>query len=367
MQPKKLIALICLAVLIVIALILAVRMAVQIPAVQNEMKTTPTPTPVYGNVMVITPDPNAPTPVPVLKNGSEGDTVKQLQQRLQELGYYSGSIDGQFGNGTKNAVMTFQRQHGLDDDGVVGTDTNSMLYSQAAQPCASPTPTMTPMPTVTPDTRPVAAVDAKPYIRADGLPLLVNKLYPLADDYRPYELINMAAYCDPGIVKIKYSDTLAEREAVDALMVMLKAAIDEGIANWQVSAAYRDVAYQQQLFDQQVKAYEKDGMSHSKAVSATQKTVANPGTSEHHLGTAFDITVPGVSFAGTKQANWLAENCWQYGFILRYAKDKESITGFVAEAWHFRYVGAEHSIPMRNLNQCLEEYIEANGLYIEEF
>lgn len=366
MQPKKLIALICIILLIAVTLFLAVRMAVQIPAVQNEMKTTPTPTPLYGNVMIVTLDPNAPTPAPVLKNGSEGDAVKQLQQRLKDLGYYQGTVDGQYGNGTKNAVTAFQQQHGLDDDGVAGPDTSGMLYSAAAKPYATPTPTPTPMPTVTPVAKPVAAVDAKPYIRADGLPLLVNKSYPLPADYRPYDLVNMADYCDPNIVKIKYSDTLAEREAVDALLIMLQAAIDQGVSNWQISAAYRDVAYQQRLFDQQVKAYEKDGFSHSKAVSATRKTVADPGTSEHHIGTVFDITVPGVSFAGTKQANWLAENCWQYGFILRYAKDKEAITGFVAEAWHFRYVGAEHSIPMRNGNLCLEEYIEQNGLFIED-
>lgn len=371
MQAKKLIALICLAALAVVVLILAGRMALVIPAVYSEARSTPTPTPVYGNVMIITPDPNAPTPAPVLKNGSEGDQVKLLQSRLQSLGYYSGQIDGQFGPGTQGAVRTFQQQHGLDDDGVVGPDTSTMLYSDAAKPCATPTPTLTPIPTVTPSPQPTAAaaavVDSKPYVRPDGLPLLVNRLYPLPEDYQPYDLVNMAEYCDPSVVKIKYSDTLAEREAVDALLVMLRAAQAEGIQTWQISAAYRDVAYQQQLFDKQVREYEKkDGFTHARAVSATRKTVADPGTSEHHIGTVFDITVPGVSFAGTKQAEWLAANCWQYGFILRYAKDKEAITGFVAEAWHFRYVGAEHAIPMRNENLCLEEYIEAYGLYIED-
>ena len=102
----------------------------------------------------------------------------------------------------------------------------------------------------------------------------------------------------------------------------------------------------------------ENGMSRSKARSATRKTVADPGTSEHHLGTCFDITVPGTTFAGTEQARWLGEHCWDYGFILRYTKDKEKITGFLAEAWHFRYVGEEHARIMRDENLCLEEYLE---------
>ena len=57
----------------------------------------------------------------------------------------------------------------------------------------------------------------------------------------------------------------------------------------------------------------------------------------------------------------MAEHCWEYGFILRYTEEKEAITGFIAEAWHFRYVGVEHSLIMRDENLCLEEYIEKYG------
>ena len=89
--------------------------------------------------------------------------------------------------------------------------------------------------------------------------------------------------------------------------------------------------------------------------------MAVPGFSEHHLATCFDITVPGVAFAGTKQHKWLLENCWDYGFILRYPEDKTEITGFVAEAWHYRYVGVEHAHIMRDEDLCLEEYIEKHA------
>ena len=87
--------------------------------------------------------------------------------------------------------------------------------------------------------------------------------------------------------------------------------------------------------------------------------MAEPGTSEHHLGLAFDVNKQGSStFAGTKHSEWLNEHCWEYGFIIRYTKEKESITGFVAEPWHIRYVGVEHAMYMKEHDLCLEEYVK---------
>lgn len=87
--------------------------------------------------------------------------------------------------------------------------------------------------------------------------------------------------------------------------------------------------------------------------------MAEPGCSEHQLGLAIDINVPGASsFAGTKQCKWLHEHCWEFGFIVRYTADKKEITGFEAEAWHIRYVGTEHALRIRELGMCLEEYLE---------
>lgn len=368
---KKLLAWAVIAVLGIAVVVLGVRVAQLIPQVREEMTATPTPEPAWGNVLVVTPDPNAPTSPPLLKQGYEGEAVQQLQTRLAELGYYSGALDGQYGPGTKAAVQVFQEQNSLDTDGVAGPATLTLLYSdQARQFVATPTPapTATPGPTPQPteEAQPAAAL-RKPYVREDGLPLLVNRSHLLPEGYTPFDLVNMTDYCDPSVVKIKYNDVTAEREAVDALMVMLRAAIDDGITTWQVSAAYRDEAYQQRLFDKQVKEYmNTNGLSRARAIEATRKTVADPGTSEHHIGTAFDITVPGTTFAGTRQATWLAEHCWDYGFILRYTKEKQDITGFLAEAWHFRYVGTEHSLIMRDENLCLEEYIQRYGVTIED-
>ena len=344
-NPKKIAGLAVLAVLGVAAIILGVRVAGLVDMTVTEMRLTPTPVPPYGNVMQVTVDPSLPTPAPMLRTGSEGEEVVRLQTRLQALGYYTGAIDGQFGPGTRDAVTLFQQQHGLGADGIVGQETREMLFSDQAHPIETAPPVEAALAGMT----------------ADGLPMLVNRTHLLPEGYTPVDLVDMSAYCDAGIVTIKYSGTQAERVAVDALMVMLSAAHEDGITVWQISSAYRTVSYQQQLFDQQKQEFLDQGFSESRAISATRQTVADPGSSEHHLGTSFDITVPGVSFKGTKQANWLAEHCWEYGFILRYTEEKESVTGFLAEPWHFRYVGVEHSIPMRDSGYCLEEYLALYG------
>ena len=286
------------------------------------------------------PTPSA-TPA-MLSSGSSGDEVKALQSRLQQLGFYSGVLDGDYGKGTRAAVKLFQAQHGLDDDGIAGQKTLEMLYSNDAQPMlVTPTP---------------AAVQ----VLAGSQPLLVNRQHPVASDFAPADLVNLSEYCDSSLVKIKYDGTQGVREAADALLRMLEAAKADGITNWQVSAAYRSYADQQRIFDNKVKSFQNNNpdWSLSRCRSAASVTVADPGASEHHTGLAFDMTVPNTSmFLGTPQCAWLHEHCWEYGFILRYTDEKQQITGFAGEAWHIRYVGTEHSLAMQQSGQCLEEYL----------
>lgn len=366
MTTKRLIALIALAVLAVAVIVFAVREIRLYGDVQVEQSRTPTPVPGYGNVMQVTIDPSLPTPVPVLRSGAQGEAVWQLQERLQALGYLTGSVDGQFGPATKEAVQLFQRQHGLTADGIVGEDTRELLYSDSAQPYATPTPAPTQAAQVTEapaaDDMILLTAESENAIpvgfMADGLPLLVNRDSPLPDDYQPQQLVNMRDYCDSSIVSIKGSEIEGEQIAVDALLAMLMQAQSEGLTSWQISAGYRSVAYQQKLFDEKVYSYRQQGMTGAQARSAARKLVADPGCSEHHTGLAFDITVPGTSFGGTKQAKWLEEHCWEWGFILRYPADKTAITGITNEPWHFRYVGTDAAMEMRETGECLEEYVE---------
>ena len=191
-----------------------------------------------AQTFVPTPTPSA-TPA-MLSSGSSGDEVKALQSRLQQLGFYSGVLDGDYGKGTRAAVKLFQAQHGLDDDGIAGQKTLEMLYSNDAQPMlVTPTP---------------AAVQ----VLAGSQPLLVNRQHPVASDFAPADLVNLSEYCDSSLVKIKYDGTQGVREAADALLRMLEAAKADGITNWQVSAAYRSYADQQRIFDNKVKSFQNN-------------------------------------------------------------------------------------------------------------
>lgn len=214
----KIFGAVLLAVMLVAGVILGVRVANLAQLTMVEARTTPTPVPPAHNVMLVTIDPNLPTPAPMLRTGSQGEDVKELQSRLQALGYYDGAIDGQFGGGTKKAVILFQQQNGLGADGIVGEETRMVLYSpQAKVAVFTPTPAPTNTPAPTPE--------GIPGYTADGLPILVNRQRLLPDDYEPIHLVNMTDYCDSSIVKIKGNGIEGEKVAVDALMTMLRAAV----------------------------------------------------------------------------------------------------------------------------------------------
>ena len=96
---------------------------------------------------------------------------------------------------------------------------------------------------------------------------------------------------------------------------------------------------------------------------AATKIVAVPGTSEHHLGLAFDIVDANYPKLNHDQAKmptqkWLMENSWKYGFIMRYPEGTTDITGIIYEPWHYRYVGREMAAELYELGVCLEVYID---------
>ena len=276
-----------------------------------------------------------PTATPsLLKKGDASDAVREMQQRLKELGYYDGEVDGDFGGGTEEAVRLYQRQNGLDVDGIAAEKTFASLYSDNARQV-----------TITPTPDPAQ------------MPLLVNREHPVGADYEPDDLVKLKNVMPSSLVTVKGSDIEGDRTAANAMIEMFEAAKADGVTGWQISAGYRSYEYQQELFDEQVAEYRAEGFTQEKAVSATRNTVADPGASEHHTGLAFDITVAGTIFKGTEQQIWLHKHCWDYGFIIRYQEDKEDITGFLAECWHIRYVGLPHSTEMRDRNLCLEEYL----------
>ena len=136
-NPKVIAGVAALAVLVILGAVLLTQMIPTIGEVQLELSLTPTPLPqMPDSVWAEVVNPAEPTPEPPLSSGSRGEKVEELQKRLQALGYYDGEIDGQFGPGTKGAVVDFQKNNGLDTDGLAGAETLNLLYSQDAKPAS---------------------------------------------------------------------------------------------------------------------------------------------------------------------------------------------------------------------------------------
>ena len=188
--------------------------------------------------------------------------------------------------------------------------------------------------------------------------MLINRTHAISQDAVPQDLVTLKDIVPKDLLILKDPEVRASRPAIEALVDMIQGAKAAGLDIWQVSEGYRSFARQQELFDAQVQTYmQDDELSEQNARKAAEKTVAAPGTSEHHSGLAFDLTVPGYFFGDTPQAKWLESHCWEYGFILRYTAKKEDITGYLPEPWHVRYVGTAHSLFMRDHDLALEEYL----------
>lgn len=192
--------------------------------------------------------------------------------------------------------------------------------------------------------KPEAADDKGLYYEA-AMPILVNPHNKLPDNYKP-EVEVIGNGCS-------YS---YDRTALVAYRAMAAAAKAEGITLSPVSA-YRSHEKQTTNFNNKQKEYENMGYTPEKAYAATAQLIAVPGTSEHELGLAIDLNSLETSFEETKTFKWLFANCAEYGFILRYPKDKTEITEISYEPWHYRYVGSNHAKLIMEQGICLEEYL----------
>ena len=162
-----------------------------------------------------------------------------------------------------------------------------------------------------------------------------------------------------------YSVTLTELsngQKVDSriypyLQKMFDDARSQGIYPF-VREGYRTAEEQQAIFDERIQEYIDAGNSEEAARELTEKWVAVPGTSEHQLGISVDINADVSKSTSEDVYIWLAENAYQYGFILRYPQGKEDITGTAYEPWHYRYVGIEAAKGIYEQGICLEEYVQ---------
>lgn len=149
-----------------------------------------------------------------------------------------------------------------------------------------------------------------------------------------------------------------DKRAITYLKRMINEMEKEITGKIWVQSAYRSYTRQETLFNNKVDYYKEQGKSQEKAEELAQQIVQRPEMSEHNLGLAVDFNTVTNEFEKTDAFKWLKNNAQNYGFILRYPKDKQDITGITYESWHWRYVGEEHAKVIKEKGYCLEEYIE---------
>lgn len=133
-----------------------------------------------------------------------------------------------------------------------------------------------------------------------------------------------------------------------------------------ICSSYRSNERQEQLYRNKINLLIGQGYSSADARKEAGKVIALPGTSEHQLGLAVDIVDVNNQNLDSSQEDtdvqqWLMQNSWRYGFVLRYPTDKSDITGIIYEPWHYRYVGKEAAEYIYKNNICLEEYLKLLG------
>ena len=178
--------------------------------------------------------------------------------------------------------------------------------------------------------------------------LLVNPWNEMPEDYE----VTLKALPDGQKV---------DERAYDDLNAMLEACRDAGLRP-KICSSYRTQAKQTYLYNNKITRLRNAGYSKAAAEAEAGRWVARPGTSEHQLGLAVDIVSTSYQALTKKQEKtqeqkWLMEHCWEYGFILRYPNEKSEITGIGYEPWHYRYVGRDVALDIRDSGLCMEEYM----------
>lgn len=186
-------------------------------------------------------------------------------------------------------------------------------------------------------------IDAKSSDISKGIYTLVNKFYYLEETFIPEDIVTA------DIEYTVYNGKL-NKTAYENFVKMADAAKESGLT-LKITTGYRDYNFQSALYNNYVKI---DGVENADTYSA------RPGFSEHQLGYSIDLTnannVDFEEFEYTEEYKWLNDNAHKYGFIMRYPKDKEYITGYMFESWHYRYVGVDIATYIYENNITYEEY-----------
>ena len=189
-------------------------------------------------------------------------------------------------------------------------------------------------------------IDSEPYTNVkevedpNSLDVIVNKYNYLPEGYAPSDLVTLPEHYSYGTWTLR-------KEAAEKFLELCKDGEKQGLRLF-AKSAYRSHEIQITLYNKYVK---EDGKE------AADKYSARPGYSEHETGLSVDINLANDKFNTTDEYYWLIKNAYKYGFILRYPKDKENITGYQFEGWHYRYVGIDTAKYIYEKNITFDEYI----------
>lgn len=190
----------------------------------------------------------------------------------------------------------------------------------------------------------------------NDLLVLVNKQYKLPSTYTPSDLIDAKT----AGIRTKNNGSYYVRSVLkNSLKALNNAAKEDGI-DISVISAYR--SYSTQAGTYQYWVSYNDG-----CVSCADKVSARPGHSQHQLGTAIDFSTNqigdrlGAEFTNTKAEKWLRSNAYKYGFVISYPSGYETETGYSYESWHYRYIGQENALEMKNSGDILELYLRSKN------
>ena len=191
---------------------------------------------------------------------------------------------------------------------------------------------------------------------------LLNKQNPIDEEFEPADLVVIPEAYSRKDMTIKLHNI-----ALQALEAMINDMNENGITDVHVQSAYRTHSYQDMLFNLYIEREMEKGLSREQATANANKYSAKAEYSEHRTGLCVDFSTKSIGgvvddvFETTEAFPWLKENAWKYGFVLRYPEDKENITGYMYESWHYRFVGLEVASIMHQTGLCYEEYLEIFG------
>lgn len=218
---------------------------------------------------------------------------------------------------------------------------------EAAQVSPSSQPSATPSASAEPTYDPSLFTDT------DSLLLIANKSHRLPEGYEPSDLVDVNTLGGHGNIA-----PMMRKKAAEAEAEMTAAAAEDGIY-LQFSSAYRSEEYQSELYW---------GYVASDGQEAADTYSSRPGYSDHQTGLAADFVENGSSdftagFENTESGKWLYEHAWEYGFVIRYPKGKDEITGYTYEPWHYRYIGKDWAAKLHAVSpdETIEEYFGVSG------